>query len=260
MTRRPLVPAALVTRLPIITALSALWVAGWALTTAGRDRPAPWVATVDHRVQHVLAALRQVAQQFAELGNPGRLAVIVVVLVAICLVGRSPTALAAAAVSLVVQLVVVEVLLKPLVDSRLAPGDAASYPSGHTATAVCLGTLVVLLVGRRSGPLRLALPRVVRVLLAVLGIAVGPVVGVSMISTGAHTFIDVLGALPLGATVTILVCAGIDRLRPTVQPPTAGGAGGAGGGAGFDKRSTADTAVPSKPPEPSTIQAPTTPS
>jgi membrane-associated phospholipid phosphatase len=240
----------MVTRLPLITVLTGLWVAGWAFTTAGRDRPPRWATSVDVRVRHAIIPVRGVAQQFADLGSPGRLAVIAVILVAVCLIGRSPTALAAATASVVLQLIVVESILKPLVDSRLAPGDTTSYPSGHTATAVCLGTLVVLLIGRRASPLRLALPRVIRVLVATLGVAVGPMVGISMISVGAHTFIDVLGALPLGATVTILVCAGIDRLRSAVHPPP-------GGGPGSDNRSTADTAVA---PEPSTIQAPTTPS
>lgn len=250
MTKRPIVPAAWVTRLPVITLLTALWVAGWALTTAGRDRPPPWAATVDHRVRHVLRPLRLVAGQLADLGNPDRLAVIAAVLIALCLIGRSRTALVAAGASVVVQLIVVEVILKPLVDSRLAPGDTASYPSGHTATAVCVGTLVVLLLGRSAGPLRLSVPKPIRVVLAVLGAAVGPVVGLAMISIGAHTFIDVLGALPLGATVTLLVCAGIDRMGSSGQPPSP-----AAGGS--DNRSSAETAVT---PEPSMSQAPTVPS
>ncbi|MDQ2725546.1 MAG: phosphatase PAP2 family protein [Actinomycetota bacterium] len=250
MTRRPIVPAALVCRLPLITALTAAWVAAWALTMAGRVRPPSWVATVDHHVRHLLKPLGGVAEQFANLGNPDRLAIIAVALVAVCLIGRSPTALAAAAASLVMQLIVVEIILKPLVDSRLAPRDSTSYPSGHTATAVCLGTLVVLLVGRSAGPLRLARPGVVRAVFTVLGIAVGPVVGISMISVGAHTFIDVLGALPLGATLTLLVCAGIDRMGSTDQAPGPAGPGS-------DSRSTAETALT---PEPSMSQAPIAPS
>ncbi len=251
MTRRSIVPAALVSRLPLITSLTAVWVAGWALTTAGRDRPPPWVRAVDLHVRHVLAPHGRIAEQLSNLGNPGPLAIIIVILVAVCLIGRSRRALAAAGASLVIQLIAVEAILKPLVDSRLIPWGAPSYPSGHTATAVCLGTLVVLLLGRSAGPLRLALPRVGRVVFAGLGVVVGPVVGLSMISVRAHTFIDVLGALPLGATVTLLVCAGIDRLGPTCQPPAVGGAGS-------DSRSTAETAVTAASPEPSISQAPTT--
>ncbi|MDQ2729378.1 MAG: phosphatase PAP2 family protein [Actinomycetota bacterium] len=253
MTRRPIVPAALVTRLPLITALTTVWVAAWALTTAGRDHPAPWVATFDDHVRHLFRPLRGVAEQFAELGNPGRLVLIAAALIAVCLIGRSRIALAAAGASVTIQLIVVEGILKPVIDSRLAPGDAASYPSGHSATAVCLGTLVVLLIGRSAGPLRLALPRVVRWVFTVLGVAVGPVVGISMISVGAHTFIDVVGALPLGATLTLLVCAGIDRIGSADQALAAAGSGP-------DNRSTAATAVTAVTAEPSMSQTPTTPS
>lgn len=148
---------------------------------AGRNRSPLWAATVDHRAQHVLRPLNVVAEQVAQLGKPDRLALIAAVLIAVGLIGRSGPALAAAGASVVIQLMVVEAILKPLVESRQA-----------------------------------------------------------------------LGATPptLGATVTLLVCARIDRMGSTDQPPEAGGTGS-------DNRSTAETAVT---PEPSMIQAPTTPS
>lgn len=251
MTRRPIVAAALVRRLPLIAALTTVWVTGWALTTAGRDHPPSWSRTVDDHVRQVLTSHGRVAEQLSNLGNPGPVAVIIVTLVAVCLIGRSRRALAAAGVSLVIQLIVVEAILKPLVDSRLAPGGAPSYPSGHTATAVCLGTLVVLLLGRSASPLRLGVPRAARVVLAGLGVVIGPVVGLAMISVRAHTFIEVLGAVPLGATVTLLVSAGIDRMGSARQPPAAGGSAS-------DNRNTAATAVTAAAPEPSMSQALTT--
>lgn len=165
-------------------------------------------------------AIGHAADQVASLGNPGRFAIIAGMLGIICLIGRSRLSLIAAGTSLVGELLLVELVLKPVVGSRLGPhGAPSSYPSGHTATAVCTATLVILFLGRSDGPLRLNLPKALRAVLTLLAILAGPTIGISMIIVRAHSSIDVIGAIPLGTALTLLVCAGIDRIGCPRQPP-----------------------------------------
>lgn len=207
-----LVPPPLRSRLRWLAVGTALWVVGWAIPVWHRSvAPAPF-NHLDRRLGDTAPSIHQVAGWFADLGDAPQLVAILAVVAGICVLGRSRRALLAVASSLVVVLVTVEVILKPVVGARLVPHMGPSFPSGHTATACCLATLAVLLLGRRQGPLRWAVPRPVRVLVVALAIVIGPVVGLSMVVIGAHSVVDVLGALPLGVTLTLVTCAGVDRL------------------------------------------------
>lgn len=208
----PLLPPAVRPRLGWVALATALWVVGWAVPVWHRPTvPAPF-SGVDWHLMLAPPSIQELAGWFADLGNMSRLAPILAVAAGTCLIGRSWRALLALGASLALVLVTVEVILKPVVDARLYPDFVPSFPSGHTATTCCLATLAVLLLGRRHGPLRLPVPRPLRVLITVLAVAIVPVVGCSMVVVGAHSVIDVLGAVPLGVTLTLVTCAGVDRL------------------------------------------------
>lgn len=216
-----IVPVAVARWLWLITLGSVAWIAAWGLDVAHRDRPLSWARGIDGTLHQVSGPLRHVARQFSNLGrpdSPDRFVVIAVVVVTVCVVGRSRAALIASAISLVGQLILVEVIVKPIVDTRMGvPGDSLSYPSGTTATATCLGTLVVLLIGRSAGPLHLRMPRKLRWCLALLGVLAAATVSVSVIVVGAHTVTDVIGAVPLGVTLTLLVGVCVDRAGDLIK-------------------------------------------
>jgi membrane-associated phospholipid phosphatase len=210
--RGDLVPARLRRRLPWLAALTGVWVAGWAVPVWHRSSvPGPF-ARLDGELLRWHGPVQQTAAFFADLDQPWRLAVILGAATATCILGRSRRAVLALAASLAVVVLAVEAILKPLVGARPHPGASVAFPSGHTATACCLATVAVLLIGRRRGPLRFSPPRPVRLAVMTAAVAIGPVVGTSMVVLGAHTSIDVIAALPLGVTLTLLTCASVDLL------------------------------------------------
>jgi membrane-associated phospholipid phosphatase len=215
------VPLRLRRQLPWITGLTAVWVAAWAAVVWHTRRAPQPFRSFDYRLLFPGPSLQRVTSDLADLGDSRKFLAILAVVAALCAVGRSWRALAGALLSVGLVLLCVEVILKPLVDGRLRPTFVPTFPSGHTATATCLATFAILILGRRHGPLRFRVPLAVRVPIVVLAVLIGPAVGLSMVSVGAHSIVDVLGALPLGVALTLLGCAAVDDLTRRPASPRA---------------------------------------
>ncbi|MGF1430272.1 phosphatase PAP2 family protein [Kitasatospora sp. LaBMicrA B282] len=96
-------------------------------------------------------------------------------------------------------------------DQPLAPGSWGWYPSGHTTTAGVSYGVGALLLGRTLGP---PARRVLSVVTALLV----PAVGLGLIWSVYHWFLDVVA----GWCLTALVLWGLDRALPSLGDPAAG--------------------------------------
>jgi membrane-associated phospholipid phosphatase len=219
MTVRTQAPAAVAARLlaALVVLLGLLVGLGWVLTRANQGdaferRDA---ALVRWLAAHRTATLDALSGPAAELGNTGVvLGVGVVAAVVAGLAFRSWRPVVLLAVVLVGELAIfltTTVLIdrpRPPVahlDAHLPP--TSSFPSGHTAAAVCLygAVAVIVLAGVRGGRRRLA------PLLAVLVVLV---VAAARLYRGAHYPTDVLASMLFAGTWLVVVVKALPLSAP----------------------------------------------
>jgi len=135
-----------------------------------------------------------------------------VIIVVICLfTGRlNGAALAVAAVPVAAGLD--DGLLKHLVD-RTYFGQL-TYPSGHTTAAFASVTTIVVVFLIPPQPYG---ARIIRVLVALAGCAVGAIVAIAVIALGWHTFTDTLGGAAVGVGAVCALALIFDLLQPVVR-------------------------------------------
>ena len=127
------------------------------------------------------------------------------------LIVRRPNGVVLAVTAVPVTAFLDDTVLKHLVD-RTHLGQL-SFPSGHTASAMTLATVLGVLL---HDPARRAATRVARAALVVVACAVTALVAVGVIGLRWHYFTDTVGGVALG-TGTVLALAFLIDLVPRVM-------------------------------------------
>jgi membrane-associated phospholipid phosphatase len=128
-----------------------------------------------------------------------------------CLIARRPNGVVLAVTAVPVTAFLDDMVLKHLID-RTHFGQL-SFPSGHTASAMTLATVLGVLL---HDPARPAAIRVTRAALVVVACAVTALVAAGVIGLRWHYFTDTVGGVALG-TGTVLTLAFLIDLAPGVM-------------------------------------------
>jgi len=150
------------------------------------------------------------------LTQPGSTVPLIAVSAAIaagCLIARRPNGALLAVTAVPVTAFLNDTVLKHLV-GRTHLGQL-SFPSGHTASAMTLATVLGVLL---HDPARRTATRMVRAALVVVACAVTALVAVGVIGLRWHYFTDTVGGIALGTGTVLALALLIDlaeaRLRP----------------------------------------------
>jgi membrane-associated phospholipid phosphatase len=181
---------------------------------AGTHGPGRLDRAIDSRIQDHFGDHPAMLQRLVNLANPGSAVAICALLCALFLATGRRRLAALVVLGPAASGVLVDVVLKPLFDRRLA--GALSYPSGHTAAAASIASVVVVAM---LGPSRLAWPLAVRWLTAACAIAAAGVIAVALIAEGYHYTTDTIGGLLVAVTCVLGVALSIDAFagRPNAQ-------------------------------------------
>jgi undecaprenyl-diphosphatase len=147
------------------------------------------------------------------LALPGSTVPLIAVSIAVavgCLIARRPNGVILAVTAVPVTAFLDDTVLKHLVD-RTHLGQL-SFPSGHTASAMTLATVLGVLL---HDPSRRTTTRIARAALVAVACVVTALVGVGVIGLRWHYFTDTLGGVALG-TGTVLALAFLIDLVPGV--------------------------------------------
>lgn len=182
-----------------------MWLAGWAVAVRLHRGPLAVDRWVDSPLVSASAGWQHASAWLLDHQTPGAMAVTAVVLgVVAARLGAWRSAFAAVA-GVAVEMVLLQWVLKPLVDRHeIAP--APSFPSSYVG-AVCALASVTVLLFRRQGPAGrwMAARGYGWASRVVSGLAVldAAVVCVATIVTAGHLFSDVVAAIPWGVAVPV---------------------------------------------------------
>jgi membrane-associated phospholipid phosphatase len=130
-----------------------------------------------------------------------------------CLIVRRPHGVVLAVTAVPVTAFLDDTVLKHLVD-RTHLGQL-SFPSGHTASAMTLATVLGVLL---HDPTRQAAARTARAALVLFALAVTAVVAVGVIGLRWHYFTDTVGGVALGAGTVLALALLIDLVAGALRP------------------------------------------
>lgn len=175
---------------------------------SGTHGPGRFDRAIDGRIQRQFGDHPALLQRVVNLANPGSaVAICAVLCVLFFAIGRRRLA-ALVVVGPALSGVLVDVVLKPLFDRRLA--GTLSYPSGHTAAATSIALVVVVAM---IGPGRALWPTAVRWLVAVCAIAVAGMIAAALIAEGYHYTTDTVGGLLVAVTCVLGAALAIDAFE-----------------------------------------------
>jgi membrane-associated phospholipid phosphatase len=177
------------------------------LRYSGTHGPGRLDRAIDSRIQDRFGDHPALLQRVVNLANPGSaVAICAVLCVVFFVMGRRRLAVLVV-VGPALSGVLVDVVLKPLFDRRLA--GALSYPSGHTAAASSIALVVVVAMIGRS---RMSWPAVVRWLVAACALAAAGVVAAALIAKGYHYTTDTFGGFLVAVTCVLWGALSIDAI------------------------------------------------
>jgi membrane-associated phospholipid phosphatase len=159
-----------------------------------------WV--IDHFHTHLNGM-----KQITDLGNPTPAIALTVIVILGCLVVRRVNGAILAPAAALVANVVTELVLKPAVHETIGQPGVLSYPSGHTTSVFTLVAVVVVLL---IDPPHTRVPGWLRLVLAILAVAIGCVVAVSLIGIQYHYFTDTVGGACVAIGVVLVLSLLLD--------------------------------------------------
>ena len=215
---RPLLSDMRQTRAWPVLAACVLVIAALGLLLRGQARPDGMDSVIDTAMVASFHGHRGVLPWLARPGSTIPLIVVSVAIAAGCLIARRPNGALLAVTAVPVTAFLDDTVLKHLI-ARTHLGQL-SFPSGHTASAMTLATVLGVLL---HDPARRTATRVLRAVPVIVACAVTALVAVGVVGLRWHYFTDTVGGVALG-TGTVLVLAFLIDLvtgvpRPGVPPP-----------------------------------------
>jgi membrane-associated phospholipid phosphatase len=212
---RHLVPARVRRALPLLVVATVVWVGGLGAIVAGRTGNLWPDGPIDRAISSLDNTFHTPAQGVANMASASHFTVLLILMLAACTALRSARAAADVVVGIGVVLVITEVLKREIARRMLIPGymfvSGYTFPSGHTAVVSVIATVAVLVVAR-DAPLGRRLGERARQAVKVASVALVVLVGGAMIMIRDHYFTDVIAAVPLGVTTTLLVSLAVDLI------------------------------------------------
>jgi len=199
----PLLPERLGRSAPVIAVGCVVILVAGAVLAAGRSHAGPLDRGIDQWIIDHLHSHHNAMKHIADLGNPAPITALTVLVILGCLAARRVNGAALALVSVPLASGLTEVVLKPMVGETVGHPAVLSYPSGHTTSVFSVVAVVLVLL---SGPPGHRLPGWMRLTLAVVAVAVGCAVAVSLVGIYYHYFADTIGGACV-ATGTVLAVA-----------------------------------------------------
>ena len=205
MTGRPLLAHRRVVLAVASVAFAAMAILG--VRYSGMRGPGHFDHAIDSRIQWDFANHPTLRQHVINLSTPGNAVAICALLCVLFLLTRRRRLAALSIAGPAVSVVLVDVVLKPLFDRRLA--GALSYPSGHTAAAASIALVVVVAM---IGPSRPPWPAAVRYCVAALAVVAPGMVAAALIADGYHYATDTIGGLLVAVASVLGAALSIDAL------------------------------------------------
>ena len=202
---RPLLRDARRTRAWPVLATCVTVIAALGLLLRGQERPDRLDSAVDAAMVASFTGHHGVLPWLALPGSTVPLIAISAAIVAGCLLTRRPNGVLLAVTAVPVTAFLDDTVLKHLV-GRTHLGQL-SFPSGHTASAMALATVLGVLL---HDPARPAGTRVARAALVAVACTVTANVAAGVIGLGWHYFTDTIGGVALGAGTVLALAFLID--------------------------------------------------
>jgi undecaprenyl-diphosphatase len=178
------------------------------LLLRGQSQPDRLDSAVDTAMIASFGGHQGVLAWLAQPGSTIPLMAVSAVIAAGCLIARRPNGVVLAVTAVPVTAFLDDTVLKHLVD-RTHLGQL-SFPSGHTASAMTLATVLGVLL---HDPAQRAATRVVRSAFVVVACAVTALVAVAVIGLRWHYFTDTVGGVALGTGTVLALAVLIDLVE-----------------------------------------------
>ena len=186
-----------------VVGCTALTAVGGVLTA--HHAHAGWLdRSIDARIQSALARHNGLLVSVANIAKPSRVALLIAALVVVSVAMRRLDGALLAVVGVPAAILLTEGL-KQLFNRTL--NGAPVYPSGHTATAFALATVVMILM---LCPSRHVLPFGVRLAITLAAMIIGCAVALAVIGLNWHYFTDTLAGAAVGVGTVLGVSLAID--------------------------------------------------
>ena len=189
------------------TAFGAMLVVG--LRYSGTHGPGRLDRAIDSRIQHRFGDHPLLLQRVINLANPGSAVLICAALCVVFFFTHHRRLAVLVVIGPALAGVLVDVVLKPLFDRRLA--GALSYPSGHTAAASSIALVIVVAM---LGGSRVPWPAAVRWAVSAFALAAAGLVAAALIAEGYHYTTDTFGGFLVAITCVVGAALSIDALTP----------------------------------------------
>jgi len=190
-----------------VLAACVLVIAALGLLVRGQAQPGGLDSAIDGAVVTSFSGSRGVLPWLALPGSTIPLIAVSVAIAIGCLITRRPNGVALAVTAVPVTSFLNDTVLKHLI-GRTHLGQL-SFPSGHTASAMTLATVLGVLL---HDPARRAAARMIRVALVVAACAITAVVAAGVVALRWHYFTDTVGGVALGTGTVLALAFLIDHI------------------------------------------------
>jgi membrane-associated phospholipid phosphatase len=210
---RPLLRDARQTRAWPLLAACVTVIAALGLLLRGQARPDGLDSAFDAALVASFHGHQGVLPWLVLPGSTVPLIAVSAVIAAGCLIARRPNGAVLAVAAVPVTAFLDDTVLKHLVN-RTHLGQLA-FPSGHTASAMALATVLGVLL---HDPARRTATRAARAALVAAACAVTALVAVGVIGLRWHYFTDTVGGVAVGAGTVLCLALAIDLVPATPRP------------------------------------------
>jgi membrane-associated phospholipid phosphatase len=203
----PLIPDRARRAAVVISVCCAAVLAAGAIAGAGKSHGNSLDQSVDRWVISHFHMHLHGMKQITDLGNPTPAIALTVILILGCLVVRRVNGAILAPAAVLIANGLTELVLKPAVHETIGHPPVLGYPSGHATSVFTLVAVVAVLL---IDPPRTRLPGWLRLALAIIAVAIGCVVAVSLIGIQYHYFTDTIGGACVAIGVVLVLSLLLD--------------------------------------------------